>query len=208
MKKPLLTPPPPPARRAYRRRWLLLVGFLLAVGVGAYFLRDMLPMLKPGAAPVGGRQVITIPPPSGELPAGLLPGGAASPPPALTPTIEIGPAPGAAPPGSPFQATDVSVFIYAVNAPGTIRVNGQEFRVIKGEPDMQYNINAFGEHFRAGENSIEFDVTPSPGEGKSLSPAIQMKVSRGGRVLGEWRLSGRDDWPRSVRVAMPEGKLP
>lgn len=227
VKKPTRTPPPASARRlevgetfsgswnACRERRMLLVGLLLvAVAGGAYFLRDMLPPLKPGTAGIQGRQVITIPPPGGEFPSGFPPPGGAggsstTPPPAgPSPTIEIGPAPGAAPSGSQFRATDVSVFIYAVNAPGTIRINGQNFRVIKAEPDMQYNINAFGDHFRAGENTIEFDVTPRPGDARSLLPSIQMKVSMEGRVLGEWRLSDRDGWPRSVTVTMPEGKTP
>jgi len=208
-----------PGATGDKARWLLLglAGYLLvaviAVSVlGVSFVESMLPLLKPGGSSQRGRQVITIPPPAGGLPAGLPPGGGAgisSPtqaPPDLTPTIEIGPGPGAAPSASPFRATDISVFIYAVNAPGTVRVNGQEFRVIKAEPDMQYNINAFGDHFRAGENTIEFDVAPRPGEGRSLPPSIQMKVSIEGRVLGEWRLSDRDGWPRSVTVAVPEGK--
>jgi hypothetical protein len=159
------------------------------------------------------RQVITIPPPSGDLPAGQPQGigtDGASPAPAAgpAPTIEIGPTTGTTVPGSPFRATDLSVFIYAVNAPGTIRVNGREFRVIKSEPDMQYNINAFGEQFRSAENTIEFDVTPRPGDGKRLPPRIHMKVSQGGRVLGEWHLSDKDGWPRSVTVTIPEGTTP
>lgn len=107
-----------------------------------------------------------------------------------------------------FEPFDISVFIYAVNAPGKVRVNGQDFKIIKSEPDMQYNINAFGDLFRPGENTIEFDVTPSPGDGRKLSPEIQMKVSRGGKALGEWRLSARDGWPRSVTVAIPAGQAP
>lgn len=208
-----------------KARWLLLglAGYLvvpvIAVSLlGLSFSKNLLPLLKQGTSPVSGRQVITIPPPSGDLPAGFSFGGGvgvtspagsdATPSTAPAPTIEIGPTAGSAAPGSPHRATDVNVFIYAVNAPGTIRVNGQEFRVIKAEPDMQYNINAFGEHFRAGENSIEFDVTPRAGDGKGLPPNIHMKVSRGGAVLGEWRLSDRDGWPRSVTVAIPEGKSP
>jgi hypothetical protein len=204
-----------------KARWLLLglAGYLLVPLVivsifGVSFVGSLLPLLKSGSMPVQGRQVITIPPPSGELPGGFPQGigaGDASPPPAgtsPTPTIEIGPAPGPATSGSPFRATDLSVFIYAVNAPGTIRVNGQEFKVIKSEPDMQYNINAFGEQFRPGENTIDFDVTPTPGDGRRLSPEIHMKVSHGGRVLGEWRLSDKDGWPHSVTVAVPEGQAP
>lgn len=204
-----------------KARWLLLGlgGYLLvpviAISIlGVPLVESILPLLKQGAVPIQGRQVITIPPPSGELPSGFPPGegtGVISQTPAATgptPAIETGPAPGATPAASPLRATDVSVFIYAVNAPGTIRVNGQEFRVIKAEPDMQYNINAFGEHFRAGDNSIEFDVTPRPGEGRNLSPSIHMKVSLGGRVLGDWRLSDKDGWPRSVTVALPEGRTP
>lgn len=210
-----------PCATGDKARWLLLglAGYLLVpvaiVAIfGASFVGSLLPLLKLGSAAVQGRQVITIPPPSGELPEGFPQGigaGGASPPPAgagPTPTIEIGPAPGPAVAGSQFRATDLSVFIYAVNAPGTIRVNGQEFEVIKSEPDMQYNINSFGEHFRPGENSIDLDVTPTPGDGRSLSPSIHMKVSQGGKVLGEWRLSDKDGWPRSVTVVIPEGQSP
>ncbi|MCM2357548.1 MAG: zinc-ribbon domain-containing protein [Geobacteraceae bacterium] len=210
-----------PCASGDKARWLLLglAGYLLVpvaiVAIfGASFVGSLLPLLKLGSAAVQGRQVITIPPPSGELPEGFPQGigaGGASTPPAgagPTPTIEIGPAPGPAAAGSQFRATDLSVFIYAVNAPGTIRVNGQEFEVIKSEPDMQYNINSFGEHFRPGENSIDLDVTPTPGDGRSLSPSIHMKVSQGGKVLGEWRLSDKDGWPRSVTVVIPEGLSP
>jgi len=205
-----------PSATADKARWLIfgLAGYLLVPIIvvsilGFSFVESLLPMLKPGAAPVRGRQVITIPPPSG-FPSGAGTDSSSSPSNAtgLPPTIEIGPGPGASTPASQFRATDVSVFIYAVNAPGTIRVNGQEFRVIKSEPDMQYNINAFGEQFLSGENTIEFDVIPRPGEGKSLSPEIHMKVSHGGRVVGEWRLSDKDGWPKSVTVAIPEGKSP
>lgn len=197
------------------RRLILLSGLLLVIiaGAGVAYMKGMLPFLKPGGS-TGGRQIITIPPPTGDLPAGLPqgggPGGAAVPGggTGITPTIEIGPATGSAPSGSAFRDTDLSIFIYAVNAPGTIRVNGQEFEVIKSEPDMQYNINVFGKNFQAGVNTIDFDVTPRPGEGKSLSPNIHMKVSQAGRVLGEWRLSDKDGWPRSVTVNVPEGKSP
>jgi len=204
-----------------KARWLLLglAGYLLVTAAiisifGVSFGNSLIPLLKSGSAPTHRRQIITIPPPAGELPSGIPSGVGAdgsSPAPATpgpTPTIEIGPGPGATPPSSQFRATDVSVFIYAVNAPGTVRINGQEFRVIKAEPDMQYNINAFGDHFRGGENTIEFDVTPRPGEGRSHSPRMHMKVSMEGRLLGEWRLSDKDGWPRSVTVTIPEGKSP
>jgi len=199
-----------------RNRRLILLSCLLIViiaGGGAAYMKGMLPFLKPGGS-TEGRQVITIPPPSGELPAGLTqgagPGGASAPSTGtgLTPTIEIGPATGTSPSGGSLRETDLSIFIYAVNAPGTIRVNGQEFEVIKSEPDMQYNINVFGKHFQAGVNTIDFDVTPRPLEGRGLSPNIHMKVSQGGRVLGEWRLSDKDGWPRSVTVEIPAGKSP
>lgn len=202
-----------------KARWLLLglAGYLLVTVVivsifGVSFVNSLLPFLKSGSLPAQGRQIITILPPSGEMPVGFSPesgaDGLAAPPAGTGPTIEIGPAPDPATAGSPFQVTDLSVFIYAVNAPGTIRVNGQEFKTIKSEPDMQYNINAFGDQFRPGDNTIEFDVVPSPGDGSRLAPKIEMKVSMGGRVLGEWRLSAKDGWPRSVTVAIPAGQAP
>ncbi|MBI1920332.1 MAG: zinc-ribbon domain-containing protein [Geobacter sp.] len=221
MASPKRVPPPTPPRPSTsgglggtNRRLILLSGFLLVVasGAGVYKYGNPLSLLKSGGSE--GRQVITIPPPSGDLPAGLPqgagPGGASTPSTGtgLTPTIEIGPASGVAPSGSSFRETDLSIFIYAVNAPGTIRVNGQEFEVIKSVPDMQYNISVFGKNFQTGVNAIDFDVTPRPGEEKKLSPEIQMKVSQGGRVLGEWRLSDKDGWPRSVIVNIPEGKSP
>jgi hypothetical protein len=198
------------------RRPLLLGLILLAVIVVAMvyggFAGSLLSRLNRAVTP--GRQVITIPPPAGELPAMPPQGGGAggaSLPPAGTsppPAVEIGPAPGPAASGGPLRATDLSVFIYAVNAPGTIRVNGHEFKVIKSEPDMQYNINTFGEQFKAGGNTIEFDVTPRPGDGRRLSPELHMKVSRDARVLGEWRLSDREGWPRSVTIDIPGGNAP
>jgi hypothetical protein len=193
---------------------LLLSGLLLVVaGAGIHVYGNPLSFLKWGGS-TGGRQVITIPPPSGDVPAGLpqgvATGGVAAPASGtgLTPSIEIGPATGNSPSGSLLRETDMSIFIYAVNAPGTIRVNGQDFEVIKSEPDMQYNINTFGKHFRGGANTIEFDVTPRPLDGRGLSPEIHMKVSQGGRVVGEWRISDKDGWPRSVTLNITEGKSP
>jgi hypothetical protein len=130
-------------------------------------------------------------------------GGASSPAgPVQPPATEPGTA------SDQLRASDLSVFIYAVNAPGSIRVNGQELSVIEAEADMQYNINKFGEHFQVGGNTIEFDVTPRTGDGRNLSPEIHMKVSRGGKVLGEWHLSDKTGWSRSVTVDVPEGKSP
>lgn len=207
--------PAEPAPAASRRP-LLLGLILLAVIIGAVVKGDLagrLPsLLKPGSMPGQGRQIITIPPPSGELPAApplnISPAGAPQPATPPVPAMESGPVPGGTTGGSQLRATDLSVFIYAVNVPGTIRVNGQEFRVIKSEPDMQYNINAFGDHFRSGENTIDFDVVPNPGDGKRLSPAIHMKVSRGNKLLAEWRLPDKDGWPRSLTVNVPAEQTP
>lgn len=199
-----------------KARWLLLglagyvlIPLIVVTVAGVSFFGSLMPLLKSGGAPQG-RQIITIPPPSGQLPIGLPKDFGATGAPSL-PADSIPPpagGPGSAPAGSSLRATDLSIFIYAVNAPGTIRVNGQEFKTIKSEPNMQYNINTFGEHFRTGDNTIEFDVTPSRGVSRSLSPEIHMKVSRSGSVLGEWRLSDRDGWPRSVTLNIAEGKAP
>jgi zinc ribbon protein len=194
----------------------LLVPALLIAMLGGAFFSSLLPALRELKGMEPGRRVITIPPPSGGMPAmpsapgspqvGAPPGSA----PTTTPSIEITtPGAGGGAPAGQLRETDVSVFIYAVNCPGTIRVNGQEFEVIKEVPDMQYNINAFGKHFRAGSNTIEFDVTPRTEAGRTLKPEIHMRVSAfgsGGKTVhGEWRLSDSDGWQRSVTVEIPAG---
>jgi hypothetical protein len=236
--KPKLPPVPPPTRARpsspaaetatgsllasagefCRRRWLLLGGallipILLFLLLGTSTVAPLLSALTFWEPSPPTRQVITIPPPSGEKPAGLPSGSVSldlSSPPSSAGSATA-PADVSVPPGGRLvDSTDLSIFIYAVNAPGTVRVNGREFRVIKSEPDMQYNINAFGEHFQYGGNNIEFDVTPQSGAGRSLSPRIHMKVtlSRGAdrTVIGEWRLSDSEGWQRSVTLDIPEGK--
>jgi len=153
--------------------------------------------------------VITIPPPSGQPPA--LPTGSVSvrvtagdAPPAGAPALT-------SPTGARFEPYDFPVFIYAVNLIGKVRVNGQEFKEIKGDPDMQYNINTYGEPFRYGANSIELDLAPATGGNRSMNPELRLKVSRRDsrderRVIGEWQFAGQSGWPRTVSLEIPEVK--
>jgi len=191
-------------------RIALLLLLLVCV---IYKLRDQIPFLQKVRLPVKVRQVITIPPPSGQLPLA---------PPAGSITLQSAPAApqteSAAPPsttaapssGKSLAPFDLSVFIYAVNAPGKVRVNGQDFKEIKGERDMQYNINAFGDHFRFGSNTVDFELAPQ--QGGSLPPQVHMTVSRTvgseRRTIGEWRLSDREGWRKSVSLEIPEVTTP
>ena len=206
-----------PSGAGHKAGWLALgaVGYLLLPiiiisTVGVTFYKDLLPLLKEGSFPIKGGQVITIPPPSGELPAvgqQEAPGQAAEPPSGTesTTSTEVGQGGGSAPSGKLLNSTDLSVFIYAVNAPGVIRVNGKEFKTIEAKPDMQYNINTFGEHFQFGGNHIEFDVVPTPGEGRSLPPSIHMKITHNGSIVADWQLSDAEGWPRSATVDIAQG---
>lgn len=201
---------PAPKTRAKRPilktvRLLILITILL--GTIVYALREKIPLQKIRAAAVPTRQIIVIPPPAGPMPA-LTPGsvsvkvtagdasptGAAATPPATD---------------SRFEAYNFPVFIYAVNLIGKVRVNGQEFKEIKGDPDKQYNINTYGEPFRYGANSIELDLTPVTGGNRSMNPELRMKISRrsGGderRVIGEWQFAGQSGWPRTISLEIPE----
>lgn len=173
---------------------------LLLVAAIVYALRDNIPLQRLRAAAAPGRQVIVIPPPVGVPPA--LPTGSMS---VKATSGEPSPT------GTHFEPYDFPVFIYAVNLTGKIRVNGHEYREIKGEPDMQYSINAYGEPFRYGTNSIELDLAPAAGENGSMNPELRMKVSRlvggiGGerRVIGEWQFAGQSGWPRTISLEIPE----
>lgn len=183
---------------------ILIVILLLTIG---YTLREKIPLQKIRAATAPTRQVIVIPPPAGQPPA--LPAGN------ISVNITAGDAKpaGLAVPSSPtgvrLEPYDFPVFIYAVNLVGKIRVNGQEFREIKGDPDMQYNINTYGEPFRYGANSIELDLAPATGGNRSMNPELRMKVSRRDsrderRVIKEWQFTGQSGWPRTVSLDIPE----
>jgi len=194
-----------------RLRIALLLLLLVSV---IYQLREQIPFLQKVRLPVKVRQVITIPPPAGPSPA-TLPAGSIT----LQPAPVVPQAESAAPPSTPMPPSsgkslapfDLSVFIYAVNAPGRVRVNGQDFREIKAERDMQYNINAFGDHFHYGSNTIEFELSPQQGGGH-FPPQLHMTVSRTfgseRRTIGEWRLSDREGWKKSVSLEIPEVTTP
>lgn len=195
------------ARRPILKTVRLLILITILLGTIVYALREKIPLQKIRAAMVSSRQVIVIPPPAGQpptLPAGSIsvkvtagdasPAGAATAPPAT---------------GARFEPYDFPVFIYAVNLIGKVRVNGQEFKEIKGEPDRQYNINTYGEPFRYGANSIELDLAPATGGNRSMNPELRMKVSRRDsrderRVMGEWQFVGQSGWPRTVSLEIPE----
>jgi len=194
-----------------RLRIALLLLLLVSV---IYQLREQIPFLQKVRLPVKVRQVITIPPPAGPSPA-TLPAGSIT----LQPAPAVPQAESAAPPSTPMPPSsgkslapfDLSVFIYAVNAPGRVRVNGQDFKEIKAERDMQYSINAFGDHFHYGSNTIEFELSPQQGGGH-FPPQLHMTVSRTfgseRRTIGEWRLSDREGWKKSVSLEIPEVTTP
>jgi len=191
-----------------RLRLALLLLLLVTV---IYQLREQIPFLKKVRVPVKVRQVITIPPPSGPLPAGSITLQSA---PAAPQTESVAPPSAIMTPSTGKRLTpfDISVFIYAVNAPGKVRVNGQDYKEIKGEPDMQYNINAFGDPFRFGSNTIDFELSPQKGGNRSFPPEVRMTVSRTigseRKSIGEWRLSDKEGWKRSVTLDVPEVTSP
>lgn len=195
-------------------RWVRIALLLLLLVSVIYKLRDQIPFLQKVRLPVKVRQVITIPPPSGPLPAALPAGSITLQPAPAAPQAESA-APSSvtmpASSGKSLAPFDLSVFIYAVNAPGRVRVNGQDFKEIKAERDMQYSINAFGDHFRYGSNTIEFELAPHQGEGR-FSPEVHMKISRTfgseRRTIGEWRMSDKEGWRKSVSLEIPEVTTP
>jgi len=216
---------PPPVRAAARqagkdgaplvRPGLLGALLLLLAVAGVYLLRDHIPFPRTGGDTAKGRQVITIPPPSGPPPAAPQPASIpVQPAPAMPPTDSAAtPAtPTTSPAGKRFVPFDIYVFIYAVNAPGKVRVNGQDFKEIKDEPDMQYSINAFGDPFRFGSNTIDFELAPQKGGNRSFPAEVRMTVSRTvgseRKSIGEWRLSDKDGWKRSVALDIPEVTTP
>jgi len=208
----------PEAENGSRLRTIRLVILVLLLACTiVYALREKIPYQKMRQAVVPTRQVITIPPPTGTPPAlsaenisiRVSPGSAPG---------ESGSSPSSAsspPSGSRFEPFDFYIFIFAVNAPGKVRVNGQEYKEIKNEPDMQYSINAFGDPFRYGSNTIEFNLDPQRGGNRHFAPELKMQVFRkiggvGGerRTIGEWRLSDKDGWQRSVTLEIPEVPAP
>lgn len=198
-----------PAGRPLLKTVRLVILSAILLGTIVYALRERIPLQKIRATVVPSRQVIVIPPPAGAPPA--LPAGS------VTVKVTAG-EPGSAgtsvpssPTGARFMPYDFPVFIYAVNLTGKIRVNGQDFKDIKGEPDMQYSINSYGEPFRYGANSIELALAPATGGNRSLNPELEMRVSRlvggvGGerRVIGQWKFTGQGGWPRTVSLEIPE----
>lgn len=192
-----------------------VISFLMLAAGGVYYLRAYIPFLKPSGSSASARQVITIPPPSGPLPSSLPPG-------SFSVQISPGSAPAdsgssqnmadSASSGKKFEPSDFSIFIYAVNAPGRIMVNGLDYKEIKDEPDMQYNINGSADPFHYGSNTVEFEINPSRSGERSHPPELRFRVSRKiageSRKIGEWSLSDRDGWPRSITIEIPESPAP
>lgn len=214
VRKPAAASPAGSETKGFPWQWVRIALLLLLLAGVIYKLRDQIPFLQKVRLPVKVRQVITIPPPAGTLPAAL-PAGSITlqPVPGVTQAESASPSSATTPAssGKSLAPFDLSVFIYAVNAPGRVRVNGQDFKEIKAERDMQYNINTFGDHFRIGSNTIEFELAPQQGEGH-FPPQLHMTVSRTvgreSRTIGEWRLSDREGWRKSVSLEIPEVSTP
>lgn len=199
--------PTDPAGRSRLQTVRLVILFAMLLSAIVYALRDKIPLQKIRSAAAPSRQVIVIPPPTGQPPS--LPTGSVSVRVTAGDATTAGaPAP-TSPTGARFEPYDFPVFIYAVNLTGKVRVNGREFKEIKGDPDMQYNINTYGEPFQYGANSIELDLAPATGGNRSFNPEFRIKVSRRDsrderRVMGEWQFAGQSGWPRTISLEIPE----
>lgn len=140
----------------------------------------------------------------------------------LDSTAPVMPGDGGSPETSPASPTDasgattsdeispesISVFIYAVNYTGEVRVNGTVIQKLEGEPDMQYNYNLNGKNFLYGQNRVEvsFAELPNP---PSTMLEIHLRVSRylqdGQKaVLGEWRINDKGTGTRTFEFDIPK----
>jgi len=102
----------------------------------------------------------------------------------------------------------ISVFIYAVNYTGEVRVNGEVIQKLEGEPDMQYNYNLTGKSFRYGQNRVEVNFAELPNPPSTMLE-IHMRVSRylqdGQKtVLGEWRINDKGAGTRTFDFEIPK----
>ncbi|MHC1698007.1 MAG: hypothetical protein AB9919_08145 [Geobacteraceae bacterium] len=102
----------------------------------------------------------------------------------------------------------ITVFIYAVNYTGGVRVNGTVIQKLAGEPDMQYNYNLNGKSFRYGRNKIEVNFAEIP-DPPSTMLEFHMRVSRNPQdgqkvVLGEWRITDKGTGTRTFDFEIPK----
>jgi len=138
------------------------------------------------------------------------------------PTFPAPPAEGGLPESAPSSAADtattfsqddeypesVSVFIYAVNYTGEVRVNDTVIQKLEGEPDMQYNYNLNGKGFRYGQNRVEVKFAELPNRPSTMLE-IHMKISRSlpnseSMVLGEWRFSDKETGTKTFDLEIPK----
>lgn len=146
-----------------------------------------------------GLRVITFPNQTGAPApaAGESAGGQASPVPSAPEPGQL-PLPG----GGEERPENLSIFIYAVNYTGTIKVNGVVLREMEGKPEMQYNYNLFGDKLRYGQNLIEVDYNELPTHSDLLR--IKIKISRSGEVLKEWEFNDKGRGSTSFTVDVPK----
>ncbi|MRR53394.1 MAG: hypothetical protein EG822_02640 [Deltaproteobacteria bacterium] len=102
----------------------------------------------------------------------------------------------------------ISVFIYAVNYTGEVRVNGTVVQKLEGEPDMQYNYNLNGKSFRNGQNRVVVDFAELPNPPSTMLE-IHLRVSRSLQdgqkvVLGEWRINEKGTGSRIFEFEIPK----
>jgi hypothetical protein len=112
---------------------------------------------------------------------------------------------------SPSEETtpeSVSVFIYAVNYTGEVRVNGTIIQKLEGEPDMQYNYNLDGKSFHYGQNRVEVNFAEIPNPPSNMLE-VHLRISRylpGGQkvVLGEWHINDKGNGSRTFDFEIPK----
>jgi fatty acid-binding protein DegV len=89
------------------------------------------------------------------------------------------------------KESEVYVYIYSLNYKGKVKFNGEDYYVIKGERDMNYNFNS-SVKLREGRNvfELQYESLPDP-----WNTEFKLKVYRYGsgsqaeEVLGEWVVS-------------------
>lgn len=161
-----------------------IMGYVVVLGVGGYLVAKspLLQMLKQGKAGAG----LMVPVPAN-------PGGEAG-------TISFGDGPSGNRPSSPESVSaaladqelaDCMLYVYALDYTGTVKVNGEERYVIKGERSMNYNYTGSA-GLKRGENTVTVDYQTLP---DTSLREIKVKLYRYDwdtkqeNVISEWSLN-------------------
>lgn len=161
-----------------------ILGYVVVLGMGGYLVAKspLFQMLKQGKAGAG----LMAPAPSEE---GMTPG-----------TISFGGGVTGGGPSSPESVSttladqelaDCMLYVYALDYTGTVKINGEERYVIKGERNMNYNYTGSA-GLNRGENTVTVDYQTLP---DTSLREIKIKLYRYDwdtkqeNVIGEWSLN-------------------